>query len=151
MKKTVSEFSLSDMFARYVLDDNGTVGLELYPADLHLAEAEKKCGVDSLVQAHLRGDSISGGYANGQTMRNSHTTMSLKYDGQTVERDGNTLKIATALKDERGYAARHILTFQADTRALKMKTVYRNESEHEVTLEMLSSFSIGNITPYVEG
>lgn len=151
MKKTISEFSLSDMLARYVSDDNGTVGLELYPANLHIAEAEKKCGVDSLVQAHLRGESISSGFANGHTMRNSQTTMSLKYDRQTVERNGNTVKITTALKDERGYAARHILTFQADTHALKMKTVYRNESEHEATLEMLSSFSIGNITPYVEG
>lgn len=142
---------MSDMLARYTVDDDGAAGFELYPANRSLPDAEKNGGVDSMVQVCARGDSFSSGFSNGHTMRNSETTRSLRYGGQSVEKNLGEIRITTTLRNGRGAVARHVLTHREGARALVVKTVFRNESDKCITLEMLSSFSIGNLTPYLAG
>ena len=89
MMKIVSEFRLGDMRIRYESDEEGQVGMELYPASMKAELADgKSYRADPLVQWKKEGDAYPFGFANGLTMRNSESVSRMKYKGQQVEEDG---------------------------------------------------------------
>ena len=148
----LSEFTFSDILVKYLIDDAGNVGFEIVPVDLKdKAQANKKCSVDSLVQAYIRGDDFSGGFANGHTMRNGQSTSVLKYDDQFTENKNGCHTVTTVLKNDRGHCVNHVLSYMDGLKAIEVKTIYSNRSEHPIDLEMLSSFSMGGITPFTDG
>jgi len=152
MHRILSEYTLSDMLVRYLTDEDGKVGFEILPAVLkNKAGAKKNYSVDSIVQAHIRGDGFSSGFANGHTMRNGQTTFGFKYDSQHTESDNGCKRITTVLKNDRGHYIAHILTYTYGMEAFEVKTVFSNKSDCPVNLEMLSSFSLGGITPFTDG
>lgn len=152
MNKVLSEYVFSDILVRYLINEEGNVGLELIPADLKEKVASgKKYNIDSLVQCYIRGDDFSGAYANGHTMRNGASTFALKYDSQESGCENGAQIITTTLKNDRGHVVRHILTWREGLKAVEVKTVYSNNSDSPIDLEMLSSFSLGGITPFIEG
>ena len=70
--KILSEYSLGDMSVRYVLAEDGQVGMELYPASMKpFIKEGRRYQVDPLVQWKKEGDAFPYGFANGMTMRNS--------------------------------------------------------------------------------
>jgi alpha-galactosidase len=152
MNKILSEFVFSDILVKYLLDEDGRVGFEVLPVALRdKAAAKKNYSLDSIVQAHIRGDDFSGGFANGHTMRNGQSTSELRYDSQQAENKNGCHRITTVLKNSRGYYVTHILTYTDGLKAFEAKTVFSNKSDHPIDLEMLSSFSLGGITPFVDG
>lgn len=152
MHKVLSEYLLSDMIIRYLANEEGNIGLEILPACLKDKVAiSKKYNIDPLVQVFIRGDDFSGGFANGHTMRNGQQTFLLQYESQQVEKIENTQVITTILKSKQGYVARHVLTYHNGLNAFKVKTVLANKSDKAICLEMLSSFSVGGLTPFIEG
>jgi alpha-galactosidase len=152
MKKIYSQFELSDMLITYVSDESGKIGLELIPVEKKNSVTDQKnYEVAPLVEAFVRGDDFSSGYSNGHSMRNSQSTHRLKFEIQHVAEEENGKQITTVLKTETGCIAKHILTYRAGTKAIRTKTIYCNESDNELSLEMLSSFAIGGITPFVAG
>ena len=165
-----SEHRLGDMLARYVYpsDEPGALGLVLLPASHledvvqpreHLAEPHvlnlpktflpiRAWAVDRLVHVFVNGDPRPGAFAQGRTMRDTKATWDLKLRSQSVEQIGDTKCIRTELADPRGLVAVHELLHAEGARMLRVRTSVRNEGAAPLTLELLTSFSLGGITPF---
>lgn len=147
MKKIFSEFILGDMCACYVQDEEtGSVELVLLPADMAYEVAyREKPYPDSLVQVKLSGDT----YAGGRTMRQSASVLSLRLEGQETQDEGSRTAVCTALADGRGHRYRHYLVWKQGKKSLLSYTEFENVSEEAAELEMLSSFSLSGISPFM--
>lgn len=84
------------------------------------------------------------------TMKFSQSAGLLKFFGQETEKSNKTTKIITTLKADEGYGVIHTVTHFADTNAFVVDTEFINNSERDFTLEMLSSFSLDNLSPFQE-
>lgn len=151
------------MWIEYVTEPkSNTVGLFLYPdrmADKLVTRREVLPGkpqkfpdiaaqqLESLVQFKLLGDSLDG-FSQGITMRNSDTLSSLRYSGQEKIQQGDETEIITCLSSPRGYSCEHHLRHCQGDDALTFFSTIRNDGTEKVSLEMLSSFSLGGITPF---
>ena len=151
----LSRFVLGDMTARYLLEDGGQVDLLLVPVErekdlLPEGKDQKTVQGDSLAQVKLLRDPYSGGYAGGTSMRNSDTVSQFHYEKQEVREDGDSLWIDTVLNDGRGHRVVHTLGWKKGNLSADSTTTFINESDQEETLELLSSFSLSEITPFEE-
>ena len=145
----ISEFRLGDMLVRYVLDEEGQAGMELYPASMErFVEEGRKGRTDPLVQWKKEGDAYPYGFANGMTMRNSESVSRMKYSGQQSWKKEGRVRITTTLSDTQGSRILHILEYRDEDPAFWIWTEFINAGGKPVTLEMLSSFSLGGITPF---
>lgn len=152
MRCIIKEYTLGDMIARYETDESQAVGLFLCPAGMkNTGYAEKQSKVDSLVQVKLVGDTYNGAYAQGQTLRECSTVKRLRYVDQKYSRscDGRIHLIKTTLQDDRGIEAEHFLRWMEGTNYVRCRTTLRNRTDEPVRLELLSSFSIQNISPWL--
>ncbi|MGM9594216.1 MAG: glycoside hydrolase family 36 protein [Candidatus Onthomonas sp.] len=149
-------FVMGDMVARYWLEGSGQVELLLLPADREqtMGEAawrEKQTHGDSLAQVKLVGDAYPGSYAGGTSLRNSETVSLFRYESQSSRRIQDRLEVETCLTDGRGHRLIHTLTWTVGDYAVDSRTTFANEAEEPASLELLSSFSLGQITPYEPG
>lgn len=153
MKKIYREYILGDMRACYLQDeDTGSVELVLLPADMaYEAAYREKPYSDSLIQVKLVGDTYAGAYAGGRTMRQNASVASLVFEGQEItgEEDSVETVVCTTFLDKRGYCCRHYLVWKKGKKSLLSYTEFVNRSKEKVGLELLSSFSLGGISPYV--
>ena len=145
------DYRLGDMIARYREDEEGRVGLLLFPADCPPPCLPKKAALDPLAQLQLSGDACSGGYAMGNTLRNGESTLRLRKRSQEQKREGDLTYIETLLADERGNAVLHTLLWREGDRFVRSFCEYRNEGDAPRTLLLLSSFSLEQISPYLAG
>jgi alpha-galactosidase len=165
---TLSKFQFSDMQVEYLLaTESQMVGLRLYPVSMIGELATRRdflqthevrllpafmpplraWEVESLVQFKLTGDAVDG-YGQGLTLRNSDSLSTLRYAGQEVLAQEGKTEVVTTLRSSRGYACEHHLLFRGGDEAFTFYTVFRNESREPFSLEMLSSFSLGGLTPF---
>lgn len=144
---------LGDMLARYYLDsESGNMELQLLPAGMPTLPREaKRQRIDSLIQVKLAGDAYPGGYAGGVSLRQGESTQALRFAGQRVDEDDGGITVTTDFLAGHGCAAAHILAWEKGERTLRSRTRFLNAGTEPVTLELLSSFSLGGLTPYVEG
>lgn len=145
-----SEFVLGDTIAEYWLDqENGQIGLRLLPSRCGAVISDWQTPVDPLIHAYIRGEPRATGFANGRTMRSCSPT--LKFDGQTVlVRDGeHTIK--TRLVSRKGYTCEQQLMWRTGDGFLETKTSFLNHARETLTLEMLTSFSLGGLSPFSSG
>ena len=119
----------------------------LLPASRSGDVLDKEWAVESLVQCHARGDHLPNGYGNGHTLATSTATARMKLAGQ--ERQGDT--IVTTLADDTGRKAHHRLTWHEDLQAVRVSTVFENDTGAPLTLDLLSSANLGGITPFTAG
>ncbi|MBL9206593.1 MAG: alpha-galactosidase [Opitutaceae bacterium] len=105
--------------------------------------------VDPLVHVHVRGEAYPGGYAQGRTLRNSATTQSLSVRNHTRETlpDGRVL-LRTTLAASSGLVCAHELIADAKTGTIEIQTSAENPTNAPITLEFLSAFSLGGLTPF---
>ena len=152
-RKILSTFTFNDMQCNYLIDDDRYVTLELIPLgmDQAIVREKKILHPDSLIQAKLIGDAYPSTLANGQTMRQSGTTNQMKYVKQEVVQQDNVTTIRTFLSDGNDHIFIHELGYTANDYAFSSRVVFENHSDMPATLEYISSFSLGNITPFVEG
>ncbi len=165
---TFSEFICGDMLVTYRRDEaTGQLGLELCPGDLaggRVARRSTLAGqpetdrlpfghpfrawhIEPLAQVHIRGDAYPGGFAQGRTMRNSASTRGFRFiDQQTRSERGVTTVITTLAA--RGLICEHRLSWRQGETGLRIATHIENRSGEEQTIEMLSSFTLGGITPF---
>lgn len=130
--------------ALYRKDETGTVELLLVPTGMeHAAEP--------LVQLKCAEDDAPAFFSGGRTMRNSLGTRALRYREQTVERTGEGVNIVTTLEDARSLRAVHTLRLFENSPAAEVSVTVRNIGGSPVTLEMLSSFTLGSLSPFAEG
>ena len=165
---TLSRFTVGDQIVRYLIDsESQRVGLEIIPrsmGDLVVARRElldepalaslpacwlpqRAWNVDSLVQVGLVGQvgvPGPGRFAQGRTLRNGTATESLQFSSQRKE--GN--RIVTVLKSALGFECEHSLAWARGGEILECKTRFINSSRKPLTLAMLSSFSLGSLSPF---
>ncbi len=153
MVTMLKKYTFGDMECRYLLDsESRNVELLLIPAGMEILDWEqKKQAADSLIQVKKAGDVYPGGYAGGNTMRQSVTTTQLAYDEQCVEENERQIAVHTWMKGSDGCRARHCLVWHKGGRYLECYTEFVNDGTETVSLEMLSSFSLGGITPFTAG
>jgi alpha-galactosidase len=142
-------------------DKNGTVGLQLIPHGMKavphrydlsgLPEIEaikeippRALSIDSLVQIKLVGDPYPGAFAQGRTMRNSGSVGRFSY--RDAEKIGNTTTTRLATKES--LVLEHRMT--GIDGVFEVESTLRNDSDAAVTVEMLSSFSLGGLSPFDE-
>ena len=151
-EKILQEYRLGDMTARYLLEDeSGQVGFLLLPFVLSAKAAEYKGKIEPLVQMKLTGDIYNEAYAMGNSMRNSETVRRLRYCRQRVEKEQGRICIATILEDDRGYEVTHNLIWKEQTPYVRIFCEFKNQGSKDADLEMFESFSLGGLSPYMEG
>ncbi len=64
---------------------------------------------------------------------------------------GAVRNIITTLADDRGYEIRHHLRYVEGEKAFRIYTEFENKTTEKVGIELLSSFSLGKISPLMEG
>lgn len=152
-KDKVSEFNLGDMILSYEVDiKNGNIGMVLIPSNLkNNINIDKKYEVDSIAQLKILGDNFSDGFSQGMTMRNSCSTRELKYESQTLIDEKDHKTIITVLKNNYNHELEHRVTWYHGDDSIMVYCIFKNSSDTKTTLEMLSSFSLGGITPFQVG
>ncbi|HLO28278.1 MAG TPA: glycoside hydrolase family 36 protein [Anaerolineales bacterium] len=167
---SLSQFQFGDMIVEYLLaTESQAVGLRIFPASMtgklatrrgflqtHEILSQPKSSlrmraweVEPLVQVKLIGDSVDG-YSQGITMRNSETLSSLRYAGQELLKSPEKTEVVTSLRSERGYACEHHLFYRRGDAAFTIQTLFRNEGQELLSLELLASFSLSGLTPFAE-
>jgi len=150
MKELLSKHEMGSILVLYYIE-TGTqnVGMVMVPRDRFSdVVPEKKCRLEPLVQVKIQGDDYPGGFAHGHTMRNSETTYRFKYEKQYTVEENDSKVIITELKDSRGFTLEHHLVWRTGYSALESWSVFKNCSDGKAGLEMISSFSMGEITPF---
>lgn len=152
-KVQISKFDLGDMVLIYELDTKtSNVGLVMIPSKLKdTIDIDKKYEIDSIVQLKIVGDKFSDGFSQGITMRNSQSTKELKYDKQYVIEEKDRKTIVTILKNNYDHEIEHRIVWYYGDKAIETYCVFRNCSNKDTFIEMLSSFSFGGITPFEMG
>ena len=145
--KTISQFSLGDMLLTYMLDNDGHVGMQLLPAEKAAEAIEKRCMIESIVQLHVRCDTLPAAYGNGHTMALTASTARMGFAGQ--EHHGDS--IVTTLRDRAGRIVRHLVMWHPGLKAIQVSAEFENGTNEPLTLELLSSFSLGGLTPFAAG
>lgn len=150
---TLKDYALGDMTAHYVLDEEKKLAeLMLLPAGRECpAWEDKNQNVDSLIQLKLAGDIYPNAYAGGVTMRQSESVSRMQYQEQTASTEDGETVIRTVCRDARGYEAVHYLVWREGERTVESYVTFTNNTHADVTLEMISSFSLGGLTPYTAG
>ncbi|MBX7120591.1 MAG: alpha-galactosidase [Opitutaceae bacterium] len=104
--------------------------------------------IDPLVHAHVTGDALPGGYAQGRTLRHSATTQGLTVQEHgCVSEDARTV-VRTTLVSTRGFYCVHEVIHSLGSGVIEIRTTAENRSEKALSIELLSSFSVGGITPF---
>ncbi|MBC8010026.1 MAG: alpha-galactosidase [Burkholderiales bacterium] len=167
---THSEFTLGDTLVRYQApaDAPDAIGLVLIPVAAqaavlapreHLSAPSvtslpahwlpiRAWEVDPLVHVHVRGQPYPPAFASGRTLRAGSATQALKLTHQHVERTAGGTIIRTTLVAAYGLECIHELQLRADETAFRVRTTARNTSSAPLTLELLTSFSLGGLTPF---
>ncbi|MBR5742659.1 MAG: alpha-galactosidase, partial [Clostridia bacterium] len=148
MKKELSRFVRGDLLLRYETDERGRVGLLLVPRAAEPLLKDKDAAPESLIQVYIRGDTLPSAYSSGRTMCGSGSTEGLRFLEQTTEGD----LILTRFSDPTGKRLfTHRLLFSPELRALEISTEAENAGDEPFTLEMLSSGTLGGLTPFDGG
>lgn len=166
----VADFTLGDFIARYQLDPaTQRVTFLLLPAALASATVAPRLIVDtptahtgqsvkwppvparradSLIQLKLRGDTAGHGFALGRTLRNGPSVEQLVLDHQTASpTPAGGLRIQTTLIGP-AFSTTHLLAWDPGDLGVIVSTSLRNTGEAPLTVEMLSSFCLNNLTPF---
>jgi alpha-galactosidase len=106
----------------------------------------------SLVELKLREDPSSPGFGSGITMLDSSSTAGLAYEKQILQESPNSLCITTHLLDQKGrFRILHHLQHRKNEPGVTVWTEFVNHGQAPLTLEMLSSFCLNDITPFDSG
>jgi len=141
---------LGDMVFRYVTS-GGVVGLEAVPVNAPPESVEAYAPI-SLVQVKLLGEEgYDGLFSRGVTMLNSLSSRRFVYSHQEVNKDAGITVISTYLTNNNNCLIEHRLSWREGEKAVTMQSIFHNQGHEDVTLELLSSFCLGGITPYETG
>ena len=151
-RRILSSFVFGDMLVNYMIDDMELVSLELMPLGMEdmVKRDQKVLRPDCLVQAKLVGDCYPGANASGMSMRNSGTVLNMHYIKQEIVENDNDTSVLTYLEDN-NHVYVHELKYTKGDYALESSVKFINNDTKTATLEYLSSFSLGNMTPFEDG
>ncbi len=147
------DISLGNMVARFCLDQQTqNMELQLLPGELTALPWEaKRQNIDSLVQVKLAEDAYPGAYSGGVTLRQSETTSSLRFRNQTVTHEDDAVIVSTEMTCSHDCRVWHFLKWYEGEQTLRLWSEFENQGIEPISLEMLSSFSLGGLTPFTSG
>jgi alpha-galactosidase len=169
MTKLLSKFTVGDTIIRFdtPAEGKGAPQLSLHPKSLApvkhreflppdveivglpaMWQPRRAWALDSLVQLKCMEDIYGGSFSQGRTMRSGHSTAVLEFIGQKVQKKNGGTSVVTALQHPSGLHCEHQLSWQGNVPVFSSRVSVRNAGKKPVTLEMLSSFSLGGMTPY---
>jgi len=171
--KQIASVRCGDITVLYLQDtDNGRLELQLIPSQLvALRRATKRrrylrgaveieglppkwrrnfpaLVADSLVQFKTVDDAYGAGFAGGLTMRDAVSVDRLKFSRQDIQKSAKGVRILTLLEVPGGLKFEHDLEWNKGEDGVRIRTRCRNKGRKAVCLEMLSSFSLGGLTPF---
>lgn len=151
MIELLSQQILGDMTATYLIDRQlEAVELMITPTGIRLpAWEEKRQQVDSLLQLKVVGDAYPGAYAGGNTLRQSGSVSLLKYEKQYIEKEDGKTSVYTVFTYRDAAKAVHGLVYKKGSSHLESYVEFTNKGSKKLSLELLSSFSLGGITPFI--
>lgn len=151
--KRISKYRFKDMEVEYLLEEEtGIPEFVMYPAGLSPKPwNSKKQNIDHLMQLKILGDNYTGSYSGGVSMRQSESVTCMKFEKQNKYCTEKECRIETVCRDARGYKGIHNLSWKKEQDTFEVWVEFGNESQKPVTLEMLESFSIGGISPFLAG
>ncbi len=140
-------YLLGDMEAVYVLDEGRNImGMYIVPAGMEINRKDFN-RVQSLVQLKVLGDRYPGNYFGGTSMKYADTAEMMKFKSISEQENETEKTITVQLEDERKLCAQHMLTWKKGTEYVYISTSFTNNSEEDVKLEMLTSFSMFSLPP----
>ena len=151
--EVLQEYKLGDMVAKYLIDrDSMQVGFQLLPEKVSQENIiTDNCFMESLIQYKLTGDIYNEAYAGGCSMRNGESVRKLKFSEQTDESIGEQLQVNTIMMDEDGHRLIHHLVWLKNMPYVRISCTFENQSKRDCCLEMFESFSLGGLSPYMQG
>lgn len=152
MRRILKWVEAGSLTAVYRLEtESNTVELLLLPTSFKGETLRQDCMAEPLVQIKLQQDDSPAYFSGGRTMREGPSVTALCYCSQTEQHRDDAVSVSTVLADPRGYSCRHTLTLFFDNPAAEITTTFYNGSAEAVTLEMLSSFTLGSMSPLLHG
>ncbi|MCX6961578.1 MAG: alpha-galactosidase, partial [Verrucomicrobia bacterium] len=169
MTKLLSKFTVGDTIIRFdaPAEGKGAPQLSIHPKSLApvkhreflppdveivglptMWQPRPAWALDSLVQLKCIEDIYGGSFSQGRTMRSGHSTAVLEFIGQKFHEKNGGTSVVTTLQHPSGLRCEHQLSWQGNVPVFSSRVSVRNAGKKPVTLEMLSSFSLGGMTPY---
>lgn len=87
------------------------------------------------------------GSGAGNTLKFGTSTEELKFKTQEKREEGDYIYIETILEAEEGYQIQHLVTYKQGQKGIEVKTMFVNKTGKTVTLDMLTGFSMDNLSP----
>jgi alpha-galactosidase len=107
-------------------------------------------GLDPMVHLKCMEDDQVMGFSQGQTMRLAPSTIALKFVSQKVVKKAGATTVITTLSHPSGLRCEHRFSWIGNSPVFTSSVRALNAGKKPVTLEMLTSFSLGGLTPYAE-
>ncbi len=85
------------------------------------------------------------------SLKFSESTKSLYFKEQKINETSNSINIETILSSDEGYEVSHILRAYHDENGFEVFSKFTNKSDKEVILEMITSASLDNLSPFFKG
>ncbi|MBR7133609.1 MAG: alpha-galactosidase [Clostridia bacterium] len=159
-------YKFGDTVVIYIIDDEDKVIMHLVPEKKEIklakswelpnitevnprADFSRQWVTGSIAQVHL--SHHHSGPANGNTLKLAENLERLKFISQSLEESENNCIVITIMRSDEGYSVTHTLEYRKGFDAFKVKTEFKNESDRNFCVELLSSFSLDNLSPFSEG
>ncbi|MBQ9699202.1 MAG: hypothetical protein IJV71_01130, partial [Lachnospiraceae bacterium] len=119
----ISRIPVGDMILKYEQEtDFKTAAFSIIPADMDGKDnAHKFYRENSLVQIKIVGDKYPNCYGHGSSMRNGESSNLMDYESQVVEETDEKTVVKTYMRDNRGYAVTHVVTYYEGDYSFEMK------------------------------
>lgn len=152
MRETICNVQCGGLAALYRREtESGVAELLLLPAGQEKKALRADCAPEPLVQAKLVGDDYGFGFSQGRTLRSSATVTKLRFVRQWQERSADEICIYTQLAHPAGLQLTHKLALHTGSPTAELSVTAENTGETPLTLELLSSFALGSLSPFSEG
>ena len=88
------------------------------------------------------------GNGAGNTLKYGESTERLRFRSQENIKKDNVNSIITLLEAEEGYCIKHTVTYTEGESGIEIETEFQNHSGKTLTLDMITSFSLDNLSPF---
>lgn len=105
----------------------------------------KAWDVGSLCHLSLRHHPQGNGAGN--TLKFGESTERLRWKSQEKIEYGNQIEIVTLMEADEGYQIRHTVTYTKGEQGIEIETAFINRTGRTVTLDMITSFTLDNLSP----
>lgn len=157
-KMEIKSFVLGETQIDYLIDEDKNVGMQIFPK----SEAEKRTKpweiknepYDPRAKYRHMWDMGKLAYFHLSSQNSDFPGYTMKSDdkltlvSQEITENNETTTIKTILKNGDNCKIIHSLTYVSGHYGFEIETEFVNETGSDVTLEMLSSFALDNLSPF---